>query len=327
MCSSDLGDFSLFRIYADKDGNPANYSKDNVPLKPKKWLKISTEGVNEGDFAMMIGFPGSTNKYYTSWEVAERRDIDNNVRIDMRELRQEAMLEEMLNDPEVKIKYASKYSGSTNGYKNAIGTNWAINRYDFEQVKLDQQNRVLEWGRGNNEPKYQEALNEIEEIIKGRANLRFRSRMLNEGISRGVEFATIPTRTADNLADAINNNNAEEIQKLSEQLLDEFNKFADKDYSRDVDKKVAKVMIKEYAKRIPKENQPEYFNVIYSYFNGDTDKFTDYIFDNSLFGDEDKLREFLSSDLNVEVIYNDPMFRFSQSVREETLSLDRKSVV
>ena len=135
MWPRHTGDFSLFRVYADANGNPAPYSETNVPLRPKRWLKLSLKGVEENDYAMIMGFPGRTNKYYTSWEVAERRDIDNAVRINIRNLRQEAMLEEMLKDPQVRIQYASKYAGSTNAYKNAIGSNWAINKRNFEQVK------------------------------------------------------------------------------------------------------------------------------------------------------------------------------------------------
>lgn len=324
MWPRHTGDFSLFRIYTDKEGNPANYSPDNIPLNPKKWFAISSKGVEEGDFAMMLGFPGTTNKYYTSWEVAERRDIDNNVRIKMRELRQEAMLEEMLKDPQVKIQYASKYSGSTNGYKNAIGTNWAINLNDFELVKLDQQNRLLEWAQEKNETKYLEALNQIKQMVNDRADIRFRSRMLNEGIARGVEFASIPTSTVDRLIDAINDADNDAVDNLSEKLFDEYNSFANKDYNRDVDMKVAKVMIKEYINLIPRENQPTYFEVIYTDFNGDSNQFVDYVFENSLFGSEERLQEFVSGNLDVDRLVNDPMFQFSRSVREETTSLNRQ---
>jgi len=318
------GDFSLFRIYTDKDGNPAKYSVDNIPLKPKKWLTISTKGVEEGDFAMMLGFPGSTNKYYTSWEVAERRDIDNNVRIKMRELRQEAMLEEMLKDPQVKIQYASKYSGSTNGYKNAIGTNWAINLNDFEQLKMDQQNRLLDWAQENNEPKYQEALNEIKQMVNDRANIRYRSRMLNEGIARAVEFASIPTSTVDRLIDAFNIDNKEDIEILTGKLIEEYYLFADKDYNRDVDMKVSKEMIKEYTNLIHRENLPEYFDIIYTDFDGDSDKFVNYIFENSLFGNEEKIQELITGITDVDKLINDPMFQFAKSVRKETVSLNRQ---
>ena len=154
MWPRHTGDFSLFRVYADANGNPAPYSETNVPLRPKRWLKLSLKGVEENDYAMIMGFPGRTNKYYTSWEVAERRDIDNAVRINIRNLRQEAMLEEMLKDPQVRIQYASKYAGSTNAYKNAIGSNWAINKRNFEQVKNDEQDRLIAWSKKMCEPAY-----------------------------------------------------------------------------------------------------------------------------------------------------------------------------
>ncbi|MDD3728243.1 MAG: S46 family peptidase, partial [Dysgonamonadaceae bacterium] len=240
------GDFSLFRIYADKDGNPADYSKDNIPLKPKRWLKISTKGLEENDFAMLLGFPGTTNKFYTSWEVQERRDIDNEVRINMRDIRQRAMLEEMLKDPEVNIQYASKYSGSTNAYKNAIGTSWAIGMRDFEARKKEQQEKLLSWAKQNNKQQYIDALETIEEIVNERADLRFRSWMLNEGILRGIEFSTIPITSVNSLIEAINTNNDEAKEKFMFELMSDYRKFADKDYSSNVDKKVAKVMLKEY---------------------------------------------------------------------------------
>lgn len=102
MWPRHTGDFSVFRVYADANGNPAPYSDKNVPLRPKRWFKISLKGVQENDYAMMMGFPGRTNKYYTSWEVAERRDIDNTIRIHIRDLRQKVMLDEMLKDPDRK---------------------------------------------------------------------------------------------------------------------------------------------------------------------------------------------------------------------------------
>ena len=315
------GDFAVFRIYADKNGNPAAYSPDNVPLKPKRWLTISTKGADENDFAMMLGFPGTTHKYYTSWEVAERRDIDNAVRINMRRVRQEAMLNEMLADPQVKIQYASKYSGSTNAYKNAIGTNWAIDLRNFEQVKLDQQNRVLNWASKNSKPQYGQALNEIERIIKERSDLRYRNWMLNEGILRGIEFANVPVGAANSLVAAIEKNDNNEIEKSTAQLLADYNRFANKDYNREVDKKVAKAMLKEYTKLIPREKQPKYFDVIYSQFNGDADKFVDYVFENSLFGSEENLQRFISGNKSAETLQNDPMFQFAASVIDEMRSL------
>jgi hypothetical protein len=189
------GDFAVFRVYANANGEPAGYAETNVPLRPKRWFTISLDGVGENDFAMMIGFPGRTNQYYTSWEVAERRDIDNAVRIHFRELRQQAMLEEMLNSPAVRIQYAGKYASSTNAYKNAIGSNWAIQHRHFEFSKKIRQDQLYSWAKQNQRTEYVQALDAIEKMVSERANLRNRSWVLDEAILRGIEFAGIPVKT------------------------------------------------------------------------------------------------------------------------------------
>ncbi len=331
------GDFALFRVYTDQEGNPAEYAPDNVPLKPERWLTLSTKGVSEGDFAMMLGFPGSTHKYYTSWEVEERRDIDNDVRIRMREVRQQAMLEEMLSDPAVKIQYASKYSGSTNGYKNAIGTNWAINLRDFEQVKRDQQHRLLEWAERNNQPQYAEALQQIEAMVKERADWRYRSWMLSEGISQGVEFASVPRGGWSRLNKVLEEIGSrwgrrsrykEELEGACQQLIDDYARFANKDYNASVDRKVSVAMITEYIRLLDREKQPPYFKLIDDQFNGDVEVFVNHIFDNSLFGNPENFQQFksdpfayLSKKKNRMVLREDPMFRFAQSVSDEAFAL------
>lgn len=318
------GDFAMFRIYTDQNGNPADYSKDNVPLRPKRWLTISTKGVEENDFAMLLGFPGTTNKFYTSWEVQERRDIDNDVRINMREIRQQAMLEEMLNDPEVNIQYATKYSGSTNAYKNAIGTNWAIEMRDFEAQKKEQQEKLITWAKQNNKPKYVDALNTIEDIVQARADLRFRSWMLNEGIMRGIEFSNVPVSSVESLIRALKENNEEAKEMYMLQLMDDYRKFADKDYNIEVDKKVSKVMLEEYLNLVPYEDLPIALRAIDNDFEGDVDAYVDNLFANSIFGSEENIRSFISGTHTVEELENDPMVNFAKSVRDEytQLSID-----
>ena len=315
------GDFSVFRIYADKEGNPTEYSEDNVPLRPKRWLKISTKGVEENDFAMLLGFPGTTNKFYTSWEVQERRDIDNKVRIHMRDIRQRAMLEEMLNDPEVKIQYASKYSGSTNAYKNAIGTSWAIGLRNFEEVKKEQQEKLLSWAKQNNKQEYIDALNTIEQIVKERANLRFRSWMLNEGIVRGIEFSTIPLSSVDSLVVVINANNEEAKEKYMLNLMADYRMFANKDYNKNVDKKVAKVMLKEYIDQIPIENLPAALQDIDSKHGGSVNTYVDYLFEKSIFGSEENMQKFISGTHSSEELENDPLINAANSFKKEYMQL------
>ena len=319
MWPRHTGDFSVFRVYADANGNPAPYSDKNVPLRPKRWFKISLKGVQENDYAMMMGFPGRTNKYYTSWEVAERRDIDNTVRIHIRDLRQKVMLDEMLKDPAVRIQYASKYAGSTNAYKNAIGSNWAIKKRNFEQVKKEEQDKLIAWSNKMCEPSYPDALMALEQIVSDRKDLRFRSWMLDEAILRGIEFTSVPTQTKV-LIDALKGKDKKARQEQLRLLERAYHGFANNNYSADVDKKIAKVMLKEYRSQIDPKAQPTYFELIDKKFKGDTDRFVDYLFEESIFGSEDNFNKFLSRP-SVKALENDPMILFAKSVRAEETNL------
>lgn len=320
MWPRHTGDFSVFRVYADANGNPAEYSESNVPLRPKRWFKISVKGVEEDDYAMMMGFPGRTNKYYTSWEVAERRDIDNTVRINIRNLRQEVMLDEMLKDPSVRIQYASKYAGSTNAYKNAIGSNWAIKKRNFEQVKKEEQDRLIAWAQKNNESSYPEALSTLEQIVSDRKDLRFRGWMLDEAILRGIEFTKVPTEV-QSVSDALSGKDRNEQQKQIRLLDMAYHRFADKDYAPEVDKKIAKVMLKEYRRLVPAKSQPAYFSLIDKKFKGDVDRFVDYLFEKSIYGSEENFDKFKTRP-SVKALEQDPMILFAKSVQEEKANLN-----
>ena len=318
MWPRHTGDFSVFRVYADANGNPAEYSERNVPLRPKRWFKISVRGVNEGDYAMMMGFPGRTNHYYTSWEVAERRDIDNTVRINIRELRQKVMLEEMLKDPQVRIQYASKYAGSENAYKNAIGSNWAINKRDFEQVKRAEQEALLAWADEQGKSEYREALNQIRDIVADRHDLRFRQWMLNEALRIGIEFVSVPTEI-NPLVEALKGKTADR-QKELDQMTAAFRRFFDKDYVPEVDKKIAKVMLTEYRRLIPHTSQPAYFAIIDKKYKGDIERFLDDIFAKSIFASRENYNKFLKRP-TAKALLNDPMVLFAQSVENERENL------
>lgn len=319
MWPRHTGDFSVFRVYADANGNPAEYSETNLPLRPKRWLKISLKGVEENDYAMIMGFPGRTNKYYTSWEVAERRDIDNAIRINVRNLRQEVMLDEMLKDPAVRIQYSSKYSGSTNSYKNSIGSNWAINKRNFEKVKQDEQDRLEAWSKKMCEPAYPDALLTLEQIVSDRKDLRFRSWMLDESLVRGIEFTKVPT-DIQALSDALNGKDRTEQQNQLRLLDLAFHRFADKDYAPKVDKRIAKVMLKEYRRLIAPKAQPAYFAVIDKKFKGDVDKFVDHLFSTSIYGSEDNFNRFKERP-TVKALQEDPMILFANSVQKEKQAL------
>ena len=130
MWPRHTGDFSMFRVYSAPDGTPADYSPENVPLQAKNHLKISLKGVQEGDYTMIMGYPGRTTRFQTSPELKFQIE-QNDVRIAARTVRQNVLLEDMLADPKVKIQYASKYSGSSNGWKKWQGMKLAFDKLDI----------------------------------------------------------------------------------------------------------------------------------------------------------------------------------------------------
>lgn len=157
MWPRHTGDFSLFRIYADKNGKPAAYSKENVPLRVKKHLTISLAGVKEGDFTFIMGFPGRNWRYMISDEVEERMQTTNFIRQHVRGARQKVLMEQMLKDPAVRIHYASKYASSANYWKNAIGMNEGLVRLKVLDTKRAQQEELLARGREKGDNSYQKA--------------------------------------------------------------------------------------------------------------------------------------------------------------------------
>ena len=139
-------DYSVFRIYADpKTNGPAKYSKDNVPYHPASWAKVSMEGYKPGDFAMIMGYPGSTSRYLSSYGIKERRDAINAPRVQVRGVKQEIMLRHMRADEAVRIKYDSKYASSSNYWKNSIGMNKCIDSIGLIQQKQQFEEKLHQW--------------------------------------------------------------------------------------------------------------------------------------------------------------------------------------
>lgn len=280
------GDFSVFRIYTAPDGSPAEYAAENIPLNPKYYLKINSSGVQEDDFVMMMGFPGTTNHFYTPSEVVERRDIDNQIRIDLRKVRQETMWEEMMKDEAVNIQYAAKYQGSTNAYKNAIGTNWATNKMDFEGNKRAMVDKLRAYAKKVGKPEYAQAIDKIESMVAERAKLRALSKIYDEGLNRAVETMRAPLLTEKEFANT-------EPDKFMKQLDDYFNK----DYNIAVDKKVTKAMLTAVLDYIQKVQGTETLPVELAapaiakalLERGELDK----VFDNSLYQNREKLQQIL----------------------------------
>ncbi|HBG24249.1 MAG TPA: serine protease, partial [Rikenellaceae bacterium] len=139
MWPRHTGDFSIFRVYADKDNNPAAYSPDNKPYIPKKHLTISLKGVEQNDFAMILGYPGRTSRFMTSSEVKETSDIINAITIYARGIRQDVLMEDMIADPKVRLQYSSKYAGSSNFWKKAMGMNETFAKLNVQERRANEE--------------------------------------------------------------------------------------------------------------------------------------------------------------------------------------------
>lgn len=311
MWPRHTGDFSIFRIYADKNGKPAPYSQSNIPLQVKKHLKISLAGINEEDFVFLMGFPGRNWRYMISDEVEERIQTTNFMRHHIREVRQEALMEQMLADPAVRIHYASKYASSANYWKNAIGMNEGLIRLNVLKTKQEQQEQSLERGREKGDDSYQKAFNEIRSIVAQRRDAMYHQQAINEASVTALDFMKIPSTTA--LLTALENKDKKKTREETEKLklkADEY--FASVPFP-EVEKIVAKRMLDTYKKYIPKEQQISIFSVIDNRFQGNTDAFIDACFNYSIFGNKENFHQFIRKP-KAERIEQDWMILFKHSI-------------
>ena len=304
------GDISIFRIYADANGNPAPYSKSNVPLKPKRWFNISTDGVQKEDLAMIMGFPGRTNHFFLPSEVEEWKTIDNDIRIRMRQIRQEVMLKDMLADPKVNIMYAAKYARSQNAYKRAIGANFGIEKNNFKATKQQEMESLLEWSKAN-APKsyrsYAEAIATIDKAIAGRRDMRRQFWYLDEGLWQAIEATRAP--------------GADDPLTATDRAFVAYN---NKDYLPALDAKIAKAELAEYTRQIDRKDWPEAIADGIDQF-GSVESYVDVMFAQSTFTTPEGFEAFkkLSPKEQQVVLSTDLMSRFATSVRTKREQLTR----
>ena len=221
-------DFSMFRVYAGADNEPADYSADNVPMRPRQSLKVSLRGVEEGDFAMIMGYPGSTQRYMTATQL-ESMLANNDVRIAARGIRQDVLWKEMRADEKVGLQYASKYSGSSNGWKKWIGEKEAFAKLGIIDREKQKEADFMNWVNEKNKRQkaYGTALETIDKSAAERLPILLAMNLLNETLMR-IELISMPMARSD---------------------------AAYKDYDANVDRKVAKAMVEHYLANVKPENK------------------------------------------------------------------------
>ncbi|MDR3184606.1 MAG: S46 family peptidase [Prevotellaceae bacterium] len=320
MWPRHTGDFSLFRVYTDKNGNPAKYANDNIPLTPKRHLNVSIAGFEEGDYAMVMGYPGSTNRYMTSWEVHERVSLINAIRIHVRGIRQEILLADMLADPKVKIQYAAKYSNSTNYWKNAIGMNEALKRLKVVEKKEATEKQFAEFADTIGNKNYETALGDIRQAIEGREN-SYRTVLYYAEIFPNIEIQQMAGRALGYLK-ALQDTSKKAIAIAKEKLLKEAEAFY-KDYSAPTDVKVAKALLKVFAEKVPKDHWPQALIDAEKKYKGNFDKYVDDWFAKSVFVSFDKLKAFTEKPV-AKQLDKDPVIQLAASRQDKakTLAVD-----
>ena len=290
MWPRHTGDFSLFRIYADKNGKPAEYSKDNVPLHVKKHLTISLAGVQEGDFTFVMGFPGRNWRYMISDEVEERMQTTNFMRQHVRGARQKVLMEQMLKDPAVRLKVLD--------------------------TKRAQQEELLARGREKGDNSYQKAFDEIRSIVAHRRDALYHQQAINEALVTALDFMRIPSTTA--LVSALKSKDKVKIKEAAQNLKQEGEKYFASVPFPEVERMVAKEMLKTYANYIPAEQRINIFEIIDSRFKGNIDAFVDACFDNSIFGNQKNFEKFIKKPSLYKIGY-DWMILFKYSITDGIL--------
>ena len=305
MWPRHTGDFSVFRVYSSPDGKPASYSKDNIPYSPKRFATISNQGYESGDYTMILGNPGSTNRYLSSWGVNYRMNATNNPRIEVRGAKQDIWKSFMRTDEAINIAYASKYARSSNYWKNSIGMNKAIVKLGVINEKVEKEKAFTEWINKNPEraAQYGKVLAKIENGYSKMFQYGRAMNYLMESLSSGVEMPRIAAQT----------NKLIEKNLKKDSLLKEVTQLY-KDYYPAVDEAALLAMLDIYKKSVSKDALPEIYKTIQKKFNGDYAKYAKYLFKKSEFSSLEKITKAIN---NGETYFSeDPAITFSQDIRK-----------
>ena len=297
-------DFSMFRVYADEDNMPAEYDDDNVPYKPAKSLKVSLKGVKEGDYTMVMGYPGRTQRFQTA---AQLQDMiaTNRIRIDARTIRQDIMWEEMIADKSVQLKYADKYAGSANGWKKWQGEELAFENLDIIGREEAKEAALKAWIEADPErqKKYGDPVADIAKHVKNTADATATVNKIAEGPYQIelVQFANaLPGLFHRELREG--KDTTEALESAREKL-----KEAYRDYVVSIDKKTAVALLEHYRKTAAPEDYLKIGDRDFSTL--DIPAYVENLFASSIFTSEEKALA-----ASIDEVMQDPASELSQAI-------------
>ena len=290
MWPRHTADFSMFRIYTAPDGSPAKYSKKNVPLKPKHFLPVSAKGIEDGDFAMVMGFPGTTNRYVTSYGLEEVMQVTNKLRYEIRDVKVNELRKKMNADPKVKIQYASKYASCSNYWKYSNEQNKALAHLNTMGIKKQIEADLCKWADAKGESKYRDALNALQKIYSSRRNHAVARMYITEGLlGSELPYFAFGCRS---LATAFASKEIAEINSAVSDMREPAKEFY-KDYDPETERALMKALFRKAYNEMSPEFYPEFFKTIQGKYKGDVEKYVDDAFSKSIFSTEAKFNAFL----------------------------------
>ena len=321
MWPRHTGDFSMFRVYAGKDNEPADYSEDNVPYVPKQSLKVSLKGINEGDYTMVMGYPGRTQRFQTASQLNQmlaRQDIS----VAARTLRQSVMKEGMEADPIVRLQYANKYASSANGWKKWIGEKQAFAKLNIIGREEAKEAAFTKWVGANKKrtEAYGDALSMISEAVDSTTEgLKALYLLIEAPFNIGAAEVGMSWMMAyTNSLSAAPSDTAGAYEAARTAVLAAF-----KDYNEPLERKIAAAMLDFYRKNAKPEN---YLNITgFDFATMDIQEYVDWLFDNSIFSSEEKFNA--AGDIAVQTVAADPAYAYYNALMDvymKVLPVQRK---
>ncbi len=312
------GDFAMYRVYASKDGKPADYSKDNVPLQAKRYLKVSAQGVKKDGFTMILGYPGRTNRYMSSFELTEKFEILNPVVSGVRRAKLDVWKKYMDASPAIRLKYSDKYFGVSNYTDYAKWENICLERYKVVDELTAVEKQLDEWIKSDKtrSEKYGNVLANLKKGYELKADITRIKEYFRESMVRGAEFVTLGqrlhsmTRTLERLKKDSLSISDKEVEIFINQDLKQL--FAGSDVT--ADRELFKVMLKYYIKEVPAKFYDKGFADLLASFGGDVVKLADYVYDNSILTDSLKMKNFLTQKRAISDVLKDPIITIVNTI-------------
>jgi len=292
------GDFSVFRVYASKNNAPAKYTVDNVPYKPKKFLPVSIKGVKNGDFSIVYGYPGRTDRYLTSYGVDLATEKVSPTIVKLRDIRLKAWKAEMDKSVDTRLKLSSKYAQIANYWKYFIGQTEQLKRLKVSENKRNEEKTFSDWATQKTE--FAGLMEQYDQIYKNYDPIAIQRTYINEGFMASAFVPTVLTiaRSSDKAA------------------IDQAIASYESTYNETADKKIFAQILASFYQDVPVKSQPKFYaEIAEKYWTGNPEstfqKYTDYLWENSKLIKPEQLKAFLAGNPSADAIKSDPAYKYA----------------